>query len=321
MRSYTQLAQEQRYQIYALKKAGHMQERIAVILGVHKSTISRELRRNRGKRGYRPQQAHRLAMKRHQDKSKPRISLDLWALVERLVGLQWSPEQISGWLLRTGKGKISHEWIYQYILADKRAGGSLYRNLRCQKKRKKRYGTPEHRGRIPNRRSIEERPAIVDTRVRIGDWELDTIISKGRKQAIVSLTERKARLALIAKVQSRDAKTVSKAIQKLLLPLRHKVHTLTSDNGREFTRHEEIAAVLEAEYYFTHPYSAWERGTNENTNGLIRQYFSKNRDFATIASEEIKMAMNRLNNRPRKCLGYHTPNEVFFGTSKVALTS
>ena len=154
MRSYTQLAQEQRYQIYVLKKARHNQEEIAGFLGVHPSTISRELRRNRGKRGYRPLQAHRLAMKRHRDKSRPRISPDLWALVENLIGLQWSPEQISGWLVRTDKGKISPEWIYQYILADKRAEGDLYRNLRCQKKRRKRYGTPDYRGRFPNRTSI-----------------------------------------------------------------------------------------------------------------------------------------------------------------------
>ena len=191
-------------------------------------------------------------------------------------------------------------------------------NLRCQKQRKKRYGMIDRRGMIPNRLSIDDRPAIVETRSRIGDWEADTIIGKNHRQAIVSIVERKTGFTLIRKVERKTAQAVSKAMTTLLKPYVSKVHTVTSDNGREFARHEEIAAALKADFYFAHPYSSWERGTNENTNGLIRQYFPKNRDFTTITQQEIDTAMERLNNRPRKRLGYQTPNQVFF-KSGVAL--
>ena len=168
------------------------------------------------------------------------------------------------------------------------------------------------RGIISNRHSIEDRPAIVETCSRIGDWEADTIIGKNHRQAIVSLVERKTGFTLIRKVERKTAQAVSRAMTALLKPYRNKVHTVTSDNGREFAGHEEIAATLQADFYFAHPYSSWERGTNENTNGLIRQYFPKNRDFTTITQQEIDTAMWRLNNRPRKLLGYLTPNQVFF---------
>jgi IS30 family transposase len=168
MRTYRQLTQEQRYQIYALKKTGHTRTEIAEVIGVHKSTVSRELKRNRGGRGYRPQQAHALALVRKQ-KSVPRITMEVWAKVESLLRQDWSPEQISGRLKKEQKVCISHEWIYQYVLKDKQAGGDLYRHLRCQKKRRKRYGTYDRRGKLPNCRSIEERPAIVNTRKRLGE--------------------------------------------------------------------------------------------------------------------------------------------------------
>lgn len=322
MRQYTQLTQEQRYQISALMKAGHNQAETADIVGVHKSTISRELRRNRGFRGYRPQQAERLAINRRLEKVKPRITIDHWDLVESLLREDWSPEQISLWLAQERRLLISHEWIYQYVLQDKRRGGDLYRHLRCQKQRKKRYGTYNRRGQLPNRVSIDERPAIVESRSRLGDWELDTIIGKGHKQALVSLTERTSRLALIAKVHGKNADEVKQAILRLLEPLSDYVHTLTSDNGKEFARHESIAEALDAAFYFAHPYASWERGLNENTNGLIRQYFPKHRDFTTITEQEIQNAMDKLNNRPRKCLGMKTPNQVFFGINPpVALAS
>lgn len=322
MRPYTQLTQEQRYQIYALMKAEHSQTEIAAIVGVHKCTVSRELRRNRGLKGYRPKQAHQLASNRRQAKVQPRISQLDWCRVERLLREDWSPEQISLWLAQEERIFISHERIYLYLLEDKRQGGDLYRHLRCQKSRKKRYGVYDRRGQLPNRVSIDERPGIVEHRVRLGDWELDTIIGKGHKQAIVSLTERKSRLALIAKVSTKAADGVKDAVLRLLSPLSAHVHTITSDNGREFAHHESIAEALDADFYFAHPFASWERGLNENTNGLIRQYFPKGSDFTAITDKDIQHAMDKLNNRPRKCLGMKTPNQVFFGINPtVALAS
>ena len=319
MRTYRQLTQEQRYQIYALKKTGHSCLEIAEVIGVHKSTVSRELRRNRGQRGYRPQQAQGLAMERRQ-KSVPRITVEIWAVVESLLKQDWSPEQISGRLKKEQRICLSHEWIYQYVLKDKQAGGDLYRHLRCQKKRRKRYGTYDRRGKLPNCRSIEERPAIVSTRQRLGDWEVDTLIGKKQKQAMVTLTERKSRFTLLGKISRRTAQAVRQQVCRLLLPVRDKVHTLTSDHGKEFAYHQQIADRLQLQFYFAHPCAAWERGTNENTNGLLRQYFPKKQDFQFVSNKEIEQAMSRLNFRPRKCLAFRTPFEVFFKQS-VALTS
>lgn len=322
MKRYTQLTREERYQISALMKTGITQAEIAKILERNKSTISRELHRNRGMRGYRPKQAHRISMERRRVKAKLRIGMETWIYVELLLREEWSPEQISCWLKANMEIGISHEWIYQYILRDKSKGGDLYRHLRCRKKRRKRYGSYSARGQLKNRVSIDERPDIVDSRSRIGDWELDTIIGKGHKQAIVSLTERKSRLTLIHKVDRKTAFSVTGAIIHLLQPIAHRVLTLTSDNGKEFADHENIASTLNAKFFFAHPYSSWERGLNENTNGLIRQYFPKSRDFSSITQEDIDHVMNRLNNRPRKCLGIKTPNQVFFNlNTSVALTN
>lgn len=322
MKQYTQLTQEERYQIYALNKAEHNQTEIAMILSRNKSTISRELRRNNGLRGYRPRQAQRLTEERRLIKTKPSISHSLWRQVERLLREDWSPEQIHLWFKTEYTVSISHEWIYQYILQEKAYGGDLYRHLRCQKKRRKRYGSYNCRGQLIDRISIDERPAIVESRSRIGDWELDTIIGKNHKQAIVSLTERKTRYTLIQKVKRKTAGSVSDAIIKLLTPFTERVLTMTSDNGKEFAEHKKIASKLNAKFYFAHPYASWERGLNENTNGLIRQYFPKGSDFTNITQKEINRAMNKLNNRPRKCLGIKTPNQVFLGINpSVALTS
>lgn len=309
--NYTHLTQEERYQIYALIKAGHSQSEIANLLERHPATISRELRRNRGQRGYRPRQAHRLACERRPLNAR-RIDDATWQFAQERLREQWSPDQISQ------HAAISHETIYQRVYADKRAGGTLWCNLRCQKQRKKRYGKVDRRGVIPNRKSIEQRPAIVDDRSRIGDWEADTVIGRGHKQAIVSLVERKSGYVLIRKVERKTAQAVSDAMTCLLKPHRCRVHTITCDNGREFAGHEAISKQLKADFYFAHPYASWERGTNENTNGLIRQYFPKHRDFTTITQQEINLAMERLNNRPRKRLEYQTPAQVFF-KSGVAL--
>jgi len=317
--SYTQLTQEQRYQIHSLLKMDHNQVEIAICLGVHKSTISRELRRNKGMRGYRPKQAHQKAMSR-KNHSRNHIMLETWAVIEAKIRLEWSPEQVSDWLKRHAGVEISHEWIYQYVLADKHAGGTLYRHLRCQKKRRKRYGSYDRRGKLPNRVSIEKRPAVVDQRKRIGDWEVDTIVGKGHRQAIVSLTERKSRLVLLRKVERRTADLVSDAVIDLLRPISESLHTITADNGKEFAEHERISRDLQIDFFFAHPFAAWERGTNENMNGLVRQYIPKNCEFGSISDSELLFITNRLNHRPRKCLDYKTPFEVFFEHS-VALAS
>jgi len=317
--SYTQLTREQRYQIYALMKAGHDQTLIAQIVGCHKSTISRELSRNRGGRGYRPKQAHELSVARHLAAYRPRITAETWARVEALVHQQWRPEQISGRLRLEGRPSVSHERIYQHIYSDKRLGGMLHRGLRCRKVRRKRYGTHSRRGQIPNRVSIEARPSVVAQRRRVGDWEADTIIGAGRPCAILSLVERKSKLVRLCKIRVKTAKEVARASLALLGPLSAKVHTITSDNGPEFAAHERIASALSAKFYFAHPYCSWERGTNENTNGLVRQYFPKKTDFSKITDRQVEKVMERLNNRPRKTLGYKTPNEVFFNQRTVAL--
>ena len=317
--SYTQLTQEERYQIYALKKAGHIQAEIAELLERDKSTISRELRRNRGLKGYRPQQAHNSALLRRYDKAQPRIGNQVWQLVEALIREEWSPEQIVGRVEMEQGVSISHEWIYQYIYADKHSGGDLYQFLRCQKLRRKRYGIYSRRGTIPNQVSIDERPAIVDAKRRIGDWEGDTVIGKSHRGALVTLVERKSLYTVIRSVLHKTAKAVRGAVVDGLTPYIDWVHTITYDNGREFTDHEGMASDLEASIYFAHPYASWERGLNENTNGLIRQYFPKDRDLTTVTKHEIEKAMDKLNHRPRKSLGYRTPYEVFFNT-KTSLT-
>lgn len=316
MSIYKQLTQGQRYQIYVLLKAGHNPSEIAHFIRVHKSTISRELKRNRGQRGYRPKQAHEFALSRRK-KARHRIPERTWEWIELLIRQEWSPEQVSGWLRGNFGISISHEWIYQYILAEKQTGGNLHRHLRCQKKRRKRYGSYDRRGKLKNRVSIDERPAIVDTRQRLGDWEVDTIIGKGHRHAIVSLADRKSRLALLKKVDRKTAEAVADAVIELLQPLVERTHTITADNGKEFADHERMAKDLQAEVFFAHVYSSWERATNENTNGLIRQYFPKKRSFASIDQREIDFVMERLNNRPRKCLGFKTPNQVFFNRSPV----
>jgi IS30 family transposase len=319
--SYKQLTREQRYQIYILLKAGHNQTQIARNIACHKSTISRELRRNRGYKGYRPLQAQALAGGRRYESHPPRIAEQAWQRVELLLRQQWSPEQITGRLKLEQQASISHQWIYVYIYADKQRGGQLYRHLRSQKKQRKRYRGPARRGQIPNRISIDERPAIVASKSRIGDWEADTIIGSRHKGALLSCTERKSKLTLLRKLETKGALEVKRNCIDLLSPCADQVHTITVDNGKEFSDHREIAAVLETAIYFAHPYCSWERGLNENTNGLIRQYFPKKYDFAKITHDDVQRAAARLNNRPRKTLGFRTPNEVFFKQQLVALPS
>jgi len=316
MRTYKQLTSEQRYQISALKRMGHSPTEIARELEVHKSTLSRELSRNTGERGYRPKQAQEKARERRAQATHPeRITVETWEVVAEKLRQDWSPEQVSGWLKKCRDLRISHEWIYQHVLADQRTGGDLHTHLRQHGKRRKRYGKYDRRGRLPNRVSIEERPPVVEQRERLGDWEIDTLVGKGQRGALVSLVERKSRYTLLRPVTQRLANLVADATISLLCPFADRVHTITGDNGKEFAEHVRIAETLQAAFYFAHPYSAWERGTNENTNGLVRQYFSKKTDFAKVAFSETQLAADRLNQRPRKCLDFKTPFEVFFHSS------
>jgi len=321
MRIYTHLTQYQRYQISFLKNKGHSQIDIAKELRVHKSTVSRELKRNTGGNGYQPRQAHRKAIGRRKGKVFPRIPDSTWMFVEQYLKEDWSPEQISGWLNLNKDVRISHESIYQYLLANKKSGGNLYKYLRCQKKRKKRYGKYDRRSNhLIDRKIIDDRPSIVDSKERLGDWEVDTIIGKNHKQAIVSLTERKSYLTLIRKVEQRTAESVTEAVIDMLKPIASTVHTITSDNGKEFAGHKRIARELDVDFYFAHPYAPWERGINENINGLIRQYVPKGTSFAKVDDRRIQHIMDKLNNRPRKSNGYKTPIQVISDLKTVALS-
>lgn len=302
--SYSQLTQEQRYLINRFLKIGFNQSKIANAIGVHRSTISRELKRNTGKKGYRYKQAQQKTEQRR-NKATYRITADIWGLVEGYLEKDHSPEQVSFWLLKEYDIQISHEWIYQYILRDKKSGGTLYQHLRRKKRYRKRGQKYDNRGKIPNQKRIDERPEVANKRQRVGDWEGDTIIGRGKQGAIVTLVDRKSRFLRMGLVEHRTKEAVGEAIVTLLAGL--PVHTLTFDNGKEFAGHEDISQALNAEVYFAHPYASWERGTNENTNGLIRQYIPKDTNFRNLSEEEILFAEYRLNTRPRKCLNFDQP--------------
>lgn len=318
--AYKQLTLEKRYGLKAFMQAGFSIPEIAKELSVHKSTLYREIKRNTGKRGYRTLQANTKALKRRYDsKKRTRLTDDLIVRIVYLLRLDFSPEQVSGYLKRNHDIRISHETIYQYILTDKANGGDLYKHLRhASRKRKKRYGSNDRRGQIPDRVSIDDRPAIVDQKERIGDWEVDTIIGKNHKGALVTAVERKTKFTCIRSVANKRADIVANALIDMLSPHEDKVHTLTKDNGKEFSQHQKVAQALKTNVYFAHPYRSWERGLNENTNGLIRQYFPKNCSLDNISPEDVMFVQNRLNMRPRKSLNYKTPEEEFLNV-KVAL--
>lgn len=314
---YKQLTYEERVKIYAYIQLGILIAKIANLIGVHKSTIYRELKRNTGLRGYRPKQAQQKADLRRENAPKNiRFTETVKERVNFYLEQDWSPEQISGRLALEEDINISHETMYQYIWADKRAGGVLYKHLRgSRKKKKKRYGKTDRRGQIKDRVSINERPEVVDNKERIGDWEIDTIIGANHKGALVSAVERKSQLTCIEYVHHKEADLVTKAIIKMLNPFEGKVFTITLDNGKEFALHKTIAKELKAKVYFAHPYHSWERGLNENTNGLIRQYFPKKYDFRNITKQDTAFVENRLNNRPRKSLNFMKPIEIFLNNS------
>jgi len=310
---YKQLTIEQRYHIQILKEEGKKNKDIALRIGYSEPTISREFRRNSGKFGYRAKQAQIKAGRRRQQAAKAiKMTTTTVALLEDYIRFDLSPEQASETLALKHGIFISHERIYQHIWTDKRNGGDLWQHLRHSRKKRRQYGSKDKRGQIANRVSIDERPAVVAEKSRLGDWEIDTVIGKNHQGALVTIVERVSKFTLIKKVDSKHADGVTAATIALLTPYSEKASTITADNGKEFAGHQTIAKELDAQVYFAHPYSSWERGLNENTNGLIRQYFPKGTSFAEITDEQVEFVMHRLNNRPRKGLGYKTPHEVFF---------
>ena len=319
--SHKQLTQEQRYHLYEMNKMSLLQKDMATVLGVHPYTISRELKKNVGKRGEYIKGSHKLALARRKNKSKRRISDECWQLVEGELRQDHSPEQVSIRFNYLNQPSPSPEWIYQYIANDKLQGGSLHTHLRCKKKNRKRYGGTRNSSNIRNRVSIEARPKIVDERSRFGDIEVDTVIGRQGGKVLVTLVERKSKLSFIGLSVNKTAEAVKNVIIDLLSSLSSCVKTLTYDNGPEFAKHEAIDVALESQGYFAHPYASWERGLNENTNGLIRQYLPKKMSFDDVSEEKIQWIMGRLNNRPRKALQGQTPNEVFYTDERIAFAS
>jgi len=310
--SYQQLTLEQRYQIGACIRTGMKKSEIAREIEVHRSTITRELRRNEsGRWKYNPSRAYRMSKERHEGKRKHRIDVATWETVEKLLKMGWSPEQISNRLKLEGHASVSHETIYRHVYRNKRRGGDLHTCLRRRHTYRNRMHKYRCRKGWDTRRPIDERPAVVETRSRIGDWEADTIVGREHRGGVLSLVERRSRYCVLHKVATKSAPLVADAICTSLLPIKDRVLTITSDNGIEFVHHQTVAHRLDADFFFADPYSSWQRGTNENTNGLVRQYFPKRTDFTNVPAEAIRDVAARLNNRPRKVLNFRTPNEVF----------
>jgi transposase, IS30 family len=325
MPHYQHLTIGERYQIFSLLKAGFSYSAIALQINRHRSTIHRELNRNLvldyRVTGYSPSRADSQAWYRRRVKPHFKISAETWASVIAALQQRWSPEQICYRRKLAGLSPISPESIYLRIWQDKRQGGTLWQCLRHRLRRGKRGRLHKARGLIVGRVGIEYRPAIVDTRSRIGDWEADTVFGRQSQAPLLTLVDRRSRYCVIAPLKSKHASHVGERMVAALSTLNTPVHTITSDNGKEFAQHVKVSQALQADFYFARPYASWERGTNENTNGLLRQFFPKQHDFNRITNEDIENAMNLLNNRPRKCLGWFTPNEVFFNLQAVALRS
>lgn len=322
--SYNQLSEKQRYHIELCLKKGMCQKDIAEQIGKHPSTISREIKRNMGKKGYRHKQAHRKAMERHKNRNKAiKLTDKVISWISLLLKQDFSPEQIVGRLFLEIGITLHHETIYRFIYQDKVNGGNLWQHLRIVvKPYRKRYGSgQDKRGKIPNRVSIHNRPNDINERVRLGDFEADTVIGKNRKGALLTLVDRKSLYTLIVKLAGKQADKLANEAIDVLTPIQEQVHSITFDNGLEFTRHEQIARALNITTYFADPYASWQRGANENTNGLIRQYFPKDTDFHDITDEQVKTVQNKLNNRPRKTRGFKTPNELFFNKTSQLLVA
>ena len=319
--NYTHLTREERYQIHALRSQGIGIAAIAAQLGRHRSTVDRELVRNSVQQGYDPAKAHTQARARLSGPGNVRtIAQEVWTMSERYLRLDLSPQQVSARLRLECRPSPSKESLYLRVYADYAAGGDLVQHLRCQKARKKRYGSGrERRGTLRNCVRIDQRPKVVDKRSRIADWEGDTVIGCGHQGVLVTLVERKSRYTLAAPLPRRTSALVGQAMIDLLRPHKERCKTITLDNGKEFADHEFIAKCLQAKVYFAHPYCSWERGLNENHNGLLRQYFPKDMSLAGVQQSQVDAAVYALNHRPRKCLGWRTPHEVFYGLETTPL--
>ena len=315
---------EQRYTIDVMLKQGYRQNEIAMAIGKCKSVISRELKRNCDDRNgkYRSELASRKCKGRHKMKPKKiRFTKEVEQYVNKKLNQEWSPEQISNTPNKKGLDMVSPERIYQHILRDRKKGGQLYKKKRRQKKYRSRLRGADTRGKIKNTVNISQRPPIVDNKGRVGDFEVDLVIGANHKGALVTINERRTGYTKVKHVKSKNSKTVAKAIIRALKPIKEFCHTITSDNGKEFADHELISKELEIDFYFADPYSSWQRGANENFNGLLRQYFPKKKSFEQLSWYEVQKAEDRLNNRPRKRLGFQTPNFLFNKFTKVAFVA
>jgi len=319
--SYKHLTLNERYLINAYRNT-KTQKEIAKMAGVHPSTISRELKRGSDslRRTYYPIGSQNRAIKVQSDKSRKanlKLTQEIKELIERYLKKEFSPEQIAATLEMKHNTLVSYVTIYTYIHSDKLSNGVLHTHLRQQGRRRKKYGQAR-KNRIKERVSIEERPSLVDDKIRIGDFEADTIIGKGRQGAIVTIVDRKSMYTKISIPVNKKSHIVANEIVRLLAPYKKKVHTVTTDNGLEFAQHQSISKKLKCDYYFCHPYSSWERGLNENINGLIRQYIPKGSSFEHITKNDIRRIEDRLNHRPRKSLDWRTPYEVFYENLKAS---
>jgi transposase, IS30 family len=315
---YRQLNAEERSVLAALRTLGLSRAEIARQLGRHRSTVGRELKRNSAPYdgGSRSRRAHQRAhARRYRSRRNSQFGREEWARVETRLREQWSPEQVGGYLRRTGELSISHETIYRHIWRDKKRGGALHVHLRGARKNcRKRYGRYDSRGRLAGKRLISQRPATVEKRSRVGDWEIDTMmgLSLGESShCILTLVERKSGYVLIGKLQTRTAEEATRATVELMSRHGAKFRTITADNGTEFHCYEIIEAVTGVKFYFATPHHSWERGTCENTNGLIRQYLPKGQSMARLTQGQCDAIALHLNERPRKRHAYKTPNECF----------
>jgi len=320
-----QLTLKERYHIWTSLKQCRSQKEIAESIGVHPSTICREIQRNKDNitGEYHYAFAESIASKRQQAKVKYTVMTSkIKTYIKIKLKEDWSPEQIAGRMKLDTGISICHETIYRYIYYNKSRGGRLYKYLRHKnKKYHNRSNVYQRRGMIIDRVSIDKRPKIVEIKNRIGDFEIDTVIGRHHIGALVTVVDRKSKFTLIKKVSSKKAEEVTKALVTMLMPLKPITKTITSDNGKEFAYHKDISEALDTKFYFAHPYSSWERGLNEHTNGLIRQYLPKKTDFTQISKEEITTIQDKLNHRPRKVLNYKTPYEVFFTEFAKALAA
>jgi transposase, IS30 family len=304
---YAHLTREQRYQISCLHREAMSKSAIAERIGCHRSTVYRELSRNRTEKGYQAAPADQLARRRRSKASSlPRIPAERWAQVDVLLIEDWSPEQIRGRWRLEGKPLISAERIYQHIAADRRRGGDLWTHRRHPKPYRRSRLRP---GRYSKARSIHERPARVATRAEPGHWEGDSMRGSQHSAGIATWIERSTRMVRIAPLPDASADAMMRATLTLLGSLGPLVKTITMDRGTEFAEYQLMEIALDAKAYFADPYCAWQRGSNENINGLLRQYLPRDRDFRTITAAEAQRIEDKLNNRPRKVLGYRTPNE------------